>query len=137
MKYRVKLLLPIILVCFGIFSTAQAEVEYNVLKTYKLDDPPVAMAFSVKRNEIYVLNQKGELLIYETNGNLTEKINVGQGFDGLELIEGSDVLFLTSRKNKTIQVVQLQFVQDIDVTGSPFKGPENAPVVIAVFSEFQ
>ena len=127
----------ILLICLGLLSPVHAEVEYNVLKTYKLEDQPVDMAFSTNRNEIYVLNPKGELLIYDTNGHLSEKINVGNGYDRLKLVQGIDILFLSSRKHKTIQIIQLDFVQKIDTSGSPFKGPENAPVIIAVFSEFQ
>ncbi len=137
MKFGVNSLIAILLICLGILSPVHAEVEYNVLKTYKLEDQPVDMAFSANRNEIYVLNPKGELLIYAANGRLTAKINVGKVYDRLQLIQGSDVLFLSSRKDKTIQVIQLEFVHKIDTFGSPYKGSENAPVVIAVFSEFQ
>jgi protein-disulfide isomerase len=137
MKFEVKSIIPILLICLGILAPVHAEVEYNVLKTYKLEDPPVDMAFSANRNEFYVLNPKGELLIYAADGRLTEKIDVGKVYDRLQLLQGSDVLLLSSRKDKTIQVVQLDFVQKIDTSGSPFKGSENAPAVIAVFSEFQ
>ena len=125
------------MICLGILSPVHSEVEYNVLKTFKLEDQPVDMVFSANRNEIYVLNPKGELLIYNTNGHLTEKIYVGNVYDRLKLVQGADILFLSSRKDKTIQIIQLDFVQKINTLGSPFKGSENAPVIIAVFSEFQ
>jgi protein-disulfide isomerase len=137
MKFGVNSLITILLICFGTLAPVHAEVEYNVLKTYKLEDQPVDMAFSTQRNEIYVLNSNGELLIYAANGRLTEKINVGRDYDRLQLVQGSDVLFLSSRKDKTIQIIQLEFIQKIDTSGSPYKGSENAPVVIAVFSEYQ
>ena len=137
MKFGINGLIPILLICLGILPPVHAEVEYNVLKTFKLEDQPVDMAFSVSRNEIYVLNPKGELLIYDANNRLTEKINVGEGYDRLQLIQGSDVLCLSSRKGKKIQIIRLEFIQKIDTLGSPYKGSEDAPVVIAVFSEFQ
>jgi hypothetical protein len=137
MKFGVNAFILILLICLGILSPVHAEVEYNVLKTYKIEDHPVDMVFSANRNEIYVLNQKGELLIYDTNGHLTEKINLGKVYDRLKLVQGSDILFLSSHKDKIIQVIQLDFVQKINMLGSPFKGSENAPVVIAVLSEIQ
>jgi protein-disulfide isomerase len=137
MKSRIKSIILILLICIGILPPVHAEVEYKILKTYTLEDQPVDMAFSAHRNELYVLNPKGELLIYAGNGLLTERINVGKVYDTLQLIQGSNVLFLSSRQDKTIQVLQLEFIQKIDTSGSPYKGPENAPVVIAVFSEFQ
>ncbi|MBW2644161.1 MAG: hypothetical protein JRC89_12560, partial [Deltaproteobacteria bacterium] len=104
MKFGVNGLIPILLICLGILSPVYAEVEYNVLKTFKLENQPVDMAFSASCNEIYVLNPKGELLIYDANNRLTEKINVGEGYDRLQLIQGSNVLCLSSRKDKKIQV---------------------------------
>jgi hypothetical protein len=38
---------------------------------------------------------------------------------------------------KTVQVVSLDFFQKINVSGAPFKGPEDAAVVIAVFDDFE
>ena len=137
MTFKLHASLLFLLIWAWLLSPVQAQVELNVLKTYDLEDQPIDIAFSTSRNEIYVLNEKGELLIYTTDGRLTEKIEVGKGYDRLQLIGNSNVLFLSSRKDKTIRVIQLEFVQDIDTSGSPFKGPEDAPVVIAVFSEFQ
>jgi hypothetical protein len=137
MTFKLNASLLFLLIWAWLLSPVQAQVELNVLKTYDLEDPPIDIAFSTSRNEIYVLNDKGQLLIYTTDGRLTEKIDVGKGYDRLQLIGNSNVLFLSSRKDKTIRVIQLEFVQDIDTSGSPFKGPEDAPVVIAVFSEFQ
>jgi hypothetical protein len=137
MTFKLNASLFFLLIWAWLLSPVHAQVELNVLKTYDLEDQPIDVAFSTNRNEIYVLNEKGELLIYTTDGRLTEKIDVGKGYDRLQLIGNSNVLFLSSRKDKTIRVIQLEFVQDIDTSGSPFKGPEDAPVVIAVFSEFQ
>jgi hypothetical protein len=137
MKFGVNGLILMLLICLGILAPVHAEVEYNVLKTLELEYQPIDMAFTASRNEIYVLNPKGELLIYDANNRLTETINVGEGYDRLQVIQGSNVLCLSSRKGKKIQVIQLEFVQKIDTFGSPYKGFENAPVVIAVFSEFQ
>jgi hypothetical protein len=137
MGFKLKSWVLCMLFCAFMVSAAHAQVELDVLKTYKLDDQPLDVAFSTSRNEIYVLNEKGQLLIYTTDGRLTETIDVGQGYDRLQLIGNSNILFLSSRREKSIRVIRLQFVQDIDTSGSPFKGPENAPVVVAVFSEFQ
>jgi hypothetical protein len=46
-------------------------------------------------------------------------------------------LVLTSTAGKKLQIIRLDPVYDIDISGLPFKGPENAPVTIAVFSDYQ
>jgi hypothetical protein len=48
-----------------------------------------------------------------------------------------DFLLLADSKENTLEVVKISFVVDIDISGLPFKGPENAPVVIAVFNDYQ
>jgi hypothetical protein len=48
-----------------------------------------------------------------------------------------DFLLLADSKENTLEVVKISFVVDIDITGLPFKGPASAPVVVAVFSDYQ
>jgi len=46
-------------------------------------------------------------------------------------------LLLADSKDNTVELVQISFVVDIDISGLPFKGPADAPVVVAVFSDYQ
>ncbi len=137
MRFKTAVFLTILFSVMAFQTVCLAEVDWSVLKTLNLEEPPLDVAFSGNRNHIYVLNNKGQILIFNPAGNLLDKIEIGPDIDRMKLIQGSDVLFLTSRKNKTIQIVQLDFVQKINIAGSPYMGPDNAPVVIAVFSEFQ
>lgn len=137
MRFKTAVFLTVMFSVMAFQTVCLAEVDWSVLKTLNLEEPPLDVAFSGNRNHIYVLNNKGQILIFNPAGNLLDKIEIGPDIDRMKLIQGSDVLFLTSRKNKTIQIVQLDFVQKINIAGSPYMGPDNAPVVIAVFSEFQ
>ena len=114
-----------------------AALEWDVLNTLKLNDQPLDMAFSTTRNHIYVLNNKGEILIYDPTGRLLDKMIVDKNVDRIKLVPNSDVLLLSNSKGKEISIVRLDFIQKFNVSESPFKGPENAPVVIVEFSEFQ
>lgn len=139
MKLKSALVLLLMLAALAAASPCPAAVELDVLKTLKLAEQPVDMAFSTSRNEIYVLTANDDLLVYAADGSLRERIVLGKPYDKINLVptRDYDILFLSSRKEKTIEIVRLDFVQDIDVSGSPFMGPENAPVVIVVFSDFQ
>ena len=114
-----------------------AALEWDVLNTLKLKDQPVDMAFSTTRNHIYILNNKGEILIYDPTGRLLDKMTVDKNVDRIKLVPNSDVMLLSSRTGKQISIIRLDFIQKFNISGSPFKGPENAPVVIVEFSEFQ
>jgi len=137
MKLKPAVVLLLMLATLAAATPCPAVVEVDVLKTLKLTEEPLDVAFSTSRNQIYVLSANGDLLVLAADGNLIERVAVGKQYDKIDLVQGSDVLFLSSRKDRTIAVIQLDFVQTINISGSPFMGPENAPVVIAVFSDFE
>ena len=118
-------------------SSGMAEVDLDILKSLKLNAVPLDADFASNHNYIYVLTDKGQILVFDPSGRQVDQMNVGTQFDQMRVVPGSDVVFLTSRKNKIVQIMQLGFVQQINTADSPFKGAENAPVVIAVFSEFE
>lgn len=126
-----------ILIVPGLFTQGLAVVDWNIHKTLKLDTQPLDVAVSENGNSIFVLTGSGKILVYSSDGHLKDKIDVGNHVDQIKSGPGEEWLFLSSRKNKTIEILHIDFIQHIDISGSPFKGPENAPVVIAVFSDFQ
>ncbi len=62
---------------------------------------------------------------------------MGKSIDGIQVSPRDDIIFLTSRKNKTFQILALDYIQNIDISGLPYKGPADAPVVVAVFDDYQ
>lgn len=114
-----------------------AEIEWNVLQTLNLKAPPIDIAFSTSRNKIIVLTVNGELQVFEPDGQQIANLNVGKEFDRLHHIQGSDVVLLSGQSSKTAKIIELSFVEQIDTAGAPFKGTDNAAVVVAVFSDFE
>ena len=137
MKRKYIVCLSVILIIMGLSTQGTAFVEWNIHKTLKLDTPPLDMAVSKNGNLIFVLTRSGKILIYSSDGKLKDKIEVGNHIDQIRSGPGEEWLFLSSRKNKTVEILHVDFIQHIDISGSPFKGVENAPVAIAVFSDFQ
>jgi hypothetical protein len=127
------------LIVMGAFATSLASenVEWNILKTLQLDATPIDVVITPDGRRIYVLTDQGEVLIYSSMTKMEAKIDVGQHVDQLKLGPRGETLILTSGENKTVQIVTVDFIQKINVSGAPFKGPEGAPVVIAVFDDFQ
>jgi len=126
------------LVVIGLLNSAsEATVESNVQRTLKLAVKPIDLAVSLNGHWLFVLTEKGSVQVYTPAGQLEGEIEVGPEVDGIRVGPREDVLLLTSRQEKTIQIVSLDFIRPIAVAGSPFKGPADAPVVIAVFSDFE
>ena len=137
MKMKVTVFFSTLAALFCMLPICFAALDWNVIQTFNLKDPPLDVAFSTSRNKVFVLTDEGQIQVYEPNGTLNETMDVGKGFDRLWHIQGSDVLVLSSREKKTVQIIELNFVEQIDTSGSPFRGPDNAPVVVAVFSDFE
>ena len=118
-------------------SFAAGSVEWNILKTLQLEATPIDVALSPDGRRIFVLTEQGEVVIYSSAAKMENKIDVGKHVDQLKLGPRGDTLILTSGENKTVEIVSLDFIQKINTTGAPFKGAEDATVVIALFDDFQ
>ena len=116
---------------------AAGSVEWNILKTLQLEATPIDVALSPDGRRIFVLTEQGEVVIYSSAAKVEAKIDVGKHVDQIKLGPRGSTLILKSGENKTVQIVTLDFIQKINVSGSPFKGGQDAPVVIAVFDDFQ
>lgn len=137
MKKRVNICLLALLLIAIVGSNGSAEVEGDIQRTLKLQEVPVDVAVSLNGKWLFVLTQTGSIQIYTPDGRLEGQLTVGSQVDGIRVGPREDLLLLTSRENKTVQILALDFIQPINVSGSPFKGPDDAPVVVAVFSDFE
>jgi len=116
---------------------ASDNVEWISRMTLQLEAVPNDVAFTQDGSQIFVLTDQGEILIYSSAARLVAKIDVGKHVDKIQVSSKGDVLILNSRKNKTVQVINLVAIQKINVSDSPFKGREDAPIVIVAFDDFQ
>ena len=137
MKARLVVFLLVPVILLTLCPQSSGLVDWDVKKTLKIEKTPVDVAVSLNGRWVFVLTAQGSILIYSGDGRLEDEIAVGKHVDGIKVGPEQDILLLTSRKNKTVEILVLDFIQNIDVSNSPFKGPVDAPVTIAVFSDFQ
>ena len=117
--------------------TASARVEWQIENTLNTEQPPLDVTVSPNGETIFVLTAGGNILIYDSTGQLNDTINVGSHIDQIRVGPGGEQLFATSRQNKTVEVIALNFIRKINVSGSPVRGRTDAPVTLTVFSDFQ
>ena len=130
-------LTPVLLTVLTTASWVLAAVEITPQKTLKTDGVPVDVAVTQDGNLTFVLTDSGSVLIYDRVGNLTDTVGIGPHIDQIEIGPRGERLFAASRQNKTVEIITLDFIHEINTLGSPSKGPHEAAVVIAVFSDFQ
>jgi len=126
-----------LLIGFVASASSHAEVEMTIARTLTLEETPVDSALSAGGKYIFVLTDKAKVLVYTPDGKLNDTIPVDKSVDSIKAGPREEVLLLVSSKKKTVQVAVLEFVQEINVAGSPFKGAASAPVTIVLFTDFQ
>jgi hypothetical protein len=141
MKYSLKLAVVcslLLAVIAGNQLQAQpADVDWTLLKQFQLIGKPIDIAVSADGKLFFVLTP-GEVAVYS---NFAEKpfkqISVDTGFDRMIYSEKTSALILTNATTHTMKIVGIDLIHDISIEGSPFKGPENARVTLAVFDDYQ
>ena len=132
-----KFYLPVLVTVLTTASWVFAAVEINLQKTLTTDGVPVDMVVSQDGNLTFVLTDNGKVLIYDRIGKLTDTVEIGPHIDQIEIGPSGERLFAASRQNKTVEIITLDFIRQINTQGSPSKGPLEAAVAIVVFSDFQ
>ena len=129
----------LLVICLTLFAGSQvsAQTQWQAYQTLRLENEPLDMQVDNQTRRIYVLNDAGEILVYGFNGRMKGKIEVGSDVVRIKPGPGDGMLFLLRKKDKSIQSISISVKEEIDVSGSPFKGEKDAPVTIAVFSDFQ
>jgi DNA-binding beta-propeller fold protein YncE len=130
----------LILILLTLLTTATwspAAVEISLEKTLKPDAVPIDVSVSPDGKSTFVLTDKGNVLVYDEQGDLKDTIAVGSHIDRIAIDPSGERLFASSRRNKTVEIILLDFISDINTDGSPFAGPAAAPVIITVFSDFE
>jgi WD40 repeat protein len=118
--------------------SSDVKVEWAIRKTLKMEQSPLDVEISPDGKWIFVLSRQGNIFVYSAEGELKDVIVVGSHVDQIKVGPWwQDLLLLSSQQSKTVEFLELAFIQNINISSSPFKGPQNAPVVIVVFSDFQ
>jgi len=130
-------LLVSVLCLLSMARPSQAEIEWTEKKQLKLEATPLDMATSPDGKWVIVLTP-GELLVYSApEDKVTDRFPVDKVFDKLAYSAADETVIVSSSSGKTLKFIQLDVVQKFSMAGLPFKGLENAPVTIAVFSDYQ
>lgn len=116
---------------------SRADIEWTEKKQFKLDVSPIDMATSPDGKWVIFLS-RGEVLVYSVpDDRIAGRTPVDKAFDKLTYSAVDDTVILSSSTAKTLKFIQMEAVYKFSLAGLPFKGPENAPVTVVVFSDYQ
>ena len=95
------------------------------------------MVMSARGTYMFVLTDDGIVRAYDSDGSIKGEIDVEKNIDGIACGPKENILLLKSKKDKKIQKINFEFIENINIEGFPFKGNADASVVIAVFTDYQ
>ncbi len=127
----------IVMAVFFPATISFAGVNLDLTHKLTLDSAPLDVVATPDGKYFVVLTENGDISVFDQEGALQNKRHVGSEADQIELDPKNNRLFVTSRVKKTIQVIFLDFFFVINTAGAPARGPSDAPLVLAVFSDFQ
>jgi len=136
MKHLTRLL-GVGLLILAMATAADATVDLQTLREFTLPAKPLDVALSPDGRLTFVLTDSGTILIYAVDSGLRDTVTVGPGIDRIAVAANGSTLVLTNTKTKQVRQVTVGFQAAIETSNAPSKGKKNAPIVIAVFSDFQ
>jgi DNA-binding beta-propeller fold protein YncE len=114
-----------------------SKIQWQVEKTWKLPSTPLDIVYSLDGKRVFILTDQKEVLAYTDKGELLGSIPVTKGVSAIDIAPRGEKLFLINQAENSFSDLSVNFIVNIDTTGSPFLGNENAPVTIAVFTDFE
>jgi hypothetical protein len=136
---KTPLICGIVLIIGLLYATSAmpAQVEWTISGELDLKAPPVDMCASADGKWLYILSA-GEVAVYSfAEEKIVNRIAIDKGFDSMIFIKEKNSLVVANRSGNTVQIIQLEEVYQFDTSGLPFQGSKSAPVIIAVFSDYQ
>lgn len=132
----------IILLCTTVSAATsntknQTSLEWQVQKQWELPESPVDVVHSLDGKYVFILTQNQIVHIYSSEGKLEGSIPVEKGVSAIDIAPRAETLYLIDQEKNSFSALSIDFIQDINTIGSPFLGPENAPVTIALFTDFE
>ena len=121
----------------GLASAQPVDIDWTPVGQIKLESPPLDVESAADGELIFVL-MPGRVVVYDKSANRQlNRIPVDQSYNRLTYSTESETLILTSSITNELKIIHIDQVYEISREGSPFSGPENAPVTIAVFDDYE
>ena len=138
MKRTLILLVFVLMTGWTFFpQIVRADMEWKVVKDLDLKTTPLDVSSSADGKWLLILTP-GEILVFSlAEGVITERIPVDKDFDRIASLPRADMVTITSSTKKALQIILLESVYKFDVSGLPFRGPQDASVAIVVFDDYQ
>ena len=113
------------------------KVEWTVNQAWKIPADTIDFTYSLDKRYGYFLTADHKVYVYSHAGQQLGFVSVSEGVSKIDIAPQGETLYLLDNKENIFKSVSIGFVINIDPTGSPVKGHIDAPVTIAIFTDFE
>ncbi len=121
--------------------SAHARIDWDKTSSIQINSAIIDIASSTDGKHVFILTS-GKVHIYTNTGILKDSFEVSPdtsriSVSGLDMAGIGNKIFLSNDSTGRIEEISYSYIIDINTEGSPFLGEADAPVVVALFSDFQ
>ncbi|MGI6657347.1 MAG: thioredoxin domain-containing protein [Desulfobulbus sp.] len=113
------------------------DLNWSIQSSWSIPARPLAMAQSLDNKRVFILGANSKIYIFTPEGKQLGALQADPGVTDIDIAARGETLYLINGKDKTYSAIDISFTQQIDITGAPIRGKENAPVTLVVFSDFE
>ncbi len=112
-------------------------LEWKILSQWQTAESPIDIVHSLDGRYVFMLTNQHKVLIYTTQGQLEGSIPVDKGVSSIDIAPRAEMLYLIDSEKNSFTSLSIDFVKNINTSGSPYRGLVDAPVILAVFTDFE
>ena len=130
--------ITVVLISYSLMSSAFAkDIDWRLIKDVSLNDSPIDIATTQDGSYIFILVPKAILVYSRTNDKIINRISLDKRYDKISFSKARNEFVLISASSKSLNIIKIYPIAQLNIDGLPFLGPQNAPVTIVVFDDYQ
>ncbi len=118
-------------------KTDSTKLEWKVLSQWQTSETPIDIVHSLDGRYIFMLTNQQKVLVYTAQGKLEGSVPVDKGVSAIDIAPRAEMLYLIDSEKNSFTSLSIDFVKKINTSGSPYRGLVDAPVILAVFTDFE
>ena len=135
-RITIQCIMLVLISCPLVTQTFGETTDWRLIKDVNLNDPPVDIVTTQDGSYIFILTAKAILVYSRRDDKITNRIPVDKAYDKITFSKARNEFVLTSAASKSLSIIKIYPIAQINIDGLPFLGPQNAPVTVVVFDDY-